>query len=152
MHFFCDAKSKISTIKNEAAKTATYLDSFQTHLQGNATLPSAAVSTYLWRDRCSTKGAPDSAPAPSDPAQVLSKRDLCRPVTGADGQGKSRALSSTWLCFSLIHSISPILQNPTHRCLKSSLQQSWTSPGRPWHWALQQNFTKSRGNGESAWS
>lgn len=64
MSFFGDANSKISAIKNEAAQTAAYLGSFQTHLQGNAILLPTAVSSYLRWDRCGTKAANNSAPAP----------------------------------------------------------------------------------------
>lgn len=100
---FCDAKSEIWTIRTDAAQRAANLGSFQTHLQGNATLPSAAVSTHLRWDRCSTKGAHDSAPAPTQPRSSinvtfvnLSQEQMARGRPG---------LSSTWLCFSLIHSI-----------------------------------------------
>ena len=68
---FCDAKLKLSAIKNEAARRAANLISFQTHcLQSNAVLLSTAVSPYLRWGRCRTKEAKDSAPAPSNAAQV----------------------------------------------------------------------------------
>lgn len=70
---------------------------------------------------CGETGAAQKEPrlcTCSTPAQVLCKRDLCQPVTGADGPGKTRTLSSTWLYFSLIHSIEPIVWNSIHRCLK----------------------------------
>lgn len=64
MSFSGDAKSKVSAIKKEAAQRAAYLGSFQTHLQGNAILPSPAVSPYLRWGRCRTKEQNNSAPAP----------------------------------------------------------------------------------------
>lgn len=71
MYFFCDAKLKLSAIKNEVAKRAAYLISFQTHhLRSNTILLSTAVSPHLRRGRCRTKEAKDSAPAPSNAAQV----------------------------------------------------------------------------------
>ena len=69
MGFFCEAKSKISAIKNEAAQRTEYLGSFQTHLQSNAILLSTAAPYLRW-GRCRTKETNDTAPAPSNPTQV----------------------------------------------------------------------------------
>lgn len=71
MCFFCDAKSKTSASKNEAAQRTPCLGSFQTHhLQSNAILLSTAVPPHPRWGRCRTKEAKDSAPAPSNPTQV----------------------------------------------------------------------------------